>query len=114
WAGPYPPGDLAGMDYAADSRTGPGGAHRAWGNSRADGHCAGKLREGAEEASEALRAYDPRARWKSVPIHRGGVATGRREHRSHPAAVARREGFVGELRVVKQGGELEEGQPPAA
>ena len=67
---PHPPRDLGRVDHAADSSAGQCRADRARPDPRADGHRGGELRQGAEEASEAVRPHHPRARRQPLPIHR--------------------------------------------
>src|SRR6266542_1576660 len=74
-------------------------------DSRADGDCGGELREGAEEAPEALLQDDSRARRQSLPIHGQVAEAGRRQPRPHLAPLARWRGHVGKPRVVEQGRE---------
>src|SRR4029079_9687533 len=76
--------------------------------------CSRELCAGAEEAPEALREDDPRTRRESVPVHRPRARSRGREHRQRAATLAWRQGRLGKLRLVEQGGELEERKPSAA
>ena len=81
---------------------------------RADRHRGGELRQGAEEAPEALRPRHSRARRQPLPIHRPCAAPGRRQPRPRRAPLARRQGRVGKPGLVGQGSEPAQGRPPAA
>src|SRR2546426_7141529 len=73
------------------------------------GHCGGELRQGAEEAPEAVREDDPGTRRQPLPVHGRDAEAGRRQPRPRCAPFARRQGRVGKPSLVEQGREHEEG-----